>query len=285
MHESKWLHSEIPQTHTVLDFIKTRCPWDEAVQDIGQRFEPHLSFDPKINSEAACAEVYELYRDVGAVAWRSQPGLSLYGLSLSYNPAHARDCWHIGSFGHPRYRSYSRYEYFRAVERDLQNRVKDDYLDSLGFRALLPELSDKPALSGYLNRFRAPVVRSTVRTINGCLTYPSIAGDGGMHQDDSPFEVLRVNLCLTESDLFGIQYLGHPARIFQRGKALVVNTDTPHRAYIAGISTIQRTNLIVGVTPWLDFQPEQGLWRLNDHFGRAHPYDLVRSGELFNGNF
>ena len=97
--------------------------------------------------------------------------------------------------------------------------------------------------------------------------------------------MLRINLCLTESDLFGIQYLGHPAQIFERGNAFVVNTDHPHRAYIAGTSTIQRTNLIVGVTPWLDFDPEQDLWRLNDHFGRAHPYDLVRSGELFNGNF
>lgn len=285
MHESKWLHSEIPPDQTAINFIKTRCPWDEAVKDIGRRFEPGLFFDPKINAPRLLAEIYELYREIGAIAWRSQSSLSLYGLSLSYNPSHRRDCWHTESFGHPRYQAHSRYDYFGAVERDIENRLKDDYLDSLGFRKLIPELVGKPGLRDLFARFSLPVVRSTARTINGCLTYPTIAGDGGMHRDDSPFEVLRINIPLTDSELFGIQYLGQQPQMFEIGKALVINADHPHRAYIAAVSTTQRTNLIVGVTPWLDYDHQRGVWSLNNHFGRVHPYDLILLGEVFHGDF
>ena len=280
MQESKWLHSEIPPSSTVMDFIKTRCHWNEAVLDIGTRFEPELAVKYKVDPSSVCSEIYDLYRELGAIAWRSQQSLSLYGISLSFNPSHPKDSWHVQSFGHPRYQHLSRYDYFQAVERDAENRIKDDYLDSLGFRVLIPQLESKKNLKDLFSRFRVPVVRSTARTINGCLVYPSIPGDGGMHRDDSPFEVLRLNFSLTDSNLFGIQYLGCEPQLFCAGEGVVINTDYLHRAYIEDRNNIQRTNLIIGVTPWLSYDAENEVWSLNEHFGKTHPYDLVESGDI-----
>lgn len=276
MQKQTWAHKAIPADKTVIDYIKGQCDWEGALKAVGSKYQPHLSVpNLTVDPQALLREVYELYREVGAVSWQSQNNLNLYGLSLSYNPEHPKGEWKKASFGHPRYTTYSKYDYFKVVSADVENRVKGDYLDSLGFKLLLPEIEQKAALSNLFKSFKLPIVRVTARTINGALTYPTIPGDGGLHTDDSPFEVLRINLSLSNNGDFGLQYLDHPPIFTKAGGNLVVNTDVKHRAFMAKQNDFNRTNLIIGVTPWLNYNQERDEWSLNEYFGRLHPYDII----------
>lgn len=278
MQELKWLHKDVPLNATVIDHIKGQSDWDRAVSSVGKQFAPTLFADTAINHKEILREVNELYREVGAVTWASQPSINLYGLSLNYNPDHTRGTWKSGSFGNIRYQSYSSYEYYKAVNADKINRVKGDYLDSLGFRANLPEISSKRHLNELFGRFKVPVIRSTARTLNGSLCFKTIPGDGGLHVDDSPFEVLRLNICLSNNGFFGLQYMDHQPIFTEPGGNLVINTDIPHRAYIKDSCNFLRTNLIIGVTPWLNYDKQMDAWSLNEYFGKIHPYDMLKQG-------
>lgn len=275
-----WLHKECPSASTVIDYIKSQCDWEGAVKSVGSKFDPSLAAPIKV-SPRLLGEVLELYREVGAVSWASQPKLNLYGLSLNCNPDHAQQEWKSGSFGNSRYQVYSSYEYFKAVNADTDNRRKGDYLDSLGFRRLLPQVSAKQELQKLFEGFKVPVVRSTARTLNGSLCFPTMAGDGGLHTDDSPFEVLRINVCLSNNGDFGLQYLDHEPIFTPAGGNIVVNTDVPHRAYIKQSNEFLRTNLIIGVTPWLNYDPVRDEWSLNEYFGRIHPYDMIKQRLIY----
>jgi hypothetical protein len=277
-----WSHLEIPSDTTVIEHIKKQTDWPGAISAVGgHRFEPHLSVPSlKVDAGSIHKEINQLYKEVVAVSWQSQESLNIYGLSLTYNPQHQPIDWKSKSFGNSRYRKFSSYEYYKAVNADTANQIKDDYLDGLGFRKILPQVKAYKNLYSLLSNFKFPIVRCTSRTINGALCYPTQAGDGGLHTDDSPFEILRVNVSITNNGDFGLQY-GCAEPIFTKpGDNLVVNTDVRHRAYIRQHNDFLRTNLVIGITPWLDYDQEKDSWSLNKYFGKVHPYDIVKQGLL-----
>ncbi len=279
MSEQQWSHKATPANLTVLDHIKKTSDWDAAVTAVGGRqFIPDLPLNLDVDHKLVLDDVHELYRDVGAIAWASQKSLILYGMAINYNPIYPEEEWKSGLFGDSRYAKYKTYDYYKAVDSDVENRVKDDYLDSLGFRKILPAIANKKHLGGLLGKFKHPVVRSSIRTINGSLCRPSIPGDGGMHTDDSPFEVLRINICLSTNGDFGMQYENQEPFYWYPGQNLIVNTDVPHRSYVKKHNDFLRTNLVIGITPWLNYDETTDTWSLNEYFGKLHPYDMVKQG-------
>lgn len=104
----------------------------------------------------------------------------------------------------------------------------------------------------------------------------------GFHQDDSPFEVLRINLCVTNDGSFGFQYSGQDVWYPQPGDNYVVNSDVDHRVVVARTSNFQRTHVILGVAPWVDYDATKDSWRPNQWFGIKHPYDMAKEGLLFS---
>ena len=264
-----------------MEWIKSQTDLESQATSNPKPFDPlltvpNLRFDPAQMHD----EIQALFRVHPPVAWRSQPPGAVHGLSLSYDPQAPEQEWHLGSFGHSRYQQHAALDYFKAPERDRLNATRGDYLDSLGFRKLLPAIEKLPALSTLLKSFNMPVVRCTVRVIDGTKAWPSLDDEGGMHQDDPPWEVLRVNLCITGSDDFGFQYAGHSPLIMRPGDNLIVNADHDHRVWVRQRSATQRMHLIVGLVPWIDYDDQADAWTLNTHAGHTHPYDLVRQGYL-----
>lgn len=261
-------------------WIKSQTDWDQYTSKIAPRFEPRLNIpDLHIDHCSLYDELQTLLQIYPQTQWRSQLTGALSGLSLSYNPQAPREEWHCGSFGHPRYRQYKHADYFKAPEQDRVNAVYGDYLDSLSFRCLLPEIKALPQLRDLLNSFRMPVVRCTVRCIDGTQAWPSLPDGAGMHQDGPPWEVLRVNICITGSEDFGLQYVGHAPIVMQPGSNLIVNTDYDHRVWVKQRNMVQRLHLIIGLVPWLDYDAQADTWTINENFG-IHPYDLVHHGSL-----
>jgi len=273
----------VPNDQTIVDYLRSVTPWRSAIASVGERFEPDvqipgLALDP----EQIGSEISDLLIASGPVAWRSKEDLTVYGLSLSHNPDHPPHLWRSGSFGHERYRICHPYDYYKAVERDRQNRIKGDYLDSYAFRCLLPEINHYPALAKLLAGFCVPVVRATIRVINGLVCSPNLQSDSGMHHDESPFEVLRVNLCVTNDGSFGYQYREQAPIYPPPGSHWIVNSDRDHRVVVRLPCNFQRIHLVIGLVPWFDYDASRDAWQPNRWFGIKHPYDMAKEGLLFN---
>lgn len=163
---------------------------------------------------------------------------------------------------------------------DKDNHIKNDYLDSLSFNTLLPEIKTKPNLYKLLNSFNFPVIRVTVRTLNGLLLYPTNVQTGGWHTDDCPFEVLRINIPLSNNGNFGLEYKDKKVIFTNEGDNLVINTDKLHRPFNKGSCNFQRTNLIIGLATWLNYDQENNSYSLNHHYGNTHPYELAQHNLL-----
>lgn len=274
-----WSHRQVPNNLTTYNFIKTQSNWEKAVNSFKRNDDRDLDLRIKnltFNPSDVLEEVYQLYKEVGAVNWQSQNSLNLYGLALSYNPHLPKELMHKGCFGNSRYTVHSPKQYFEAVMQDKTNHVKNDFFDSLGFNTLLPQIETKPNLHKLLTSFKLPVIKVTVRTINGILCYPTDKTNGGYHLDDCPFETLRINISLSNNGNFGLQYKDKKVVYTKAGDNLVVNTGKLHRSYIKETGNFQRTNLIVNLAPWLDFDPNYQTWSLNKYFNKIHPFDLVR---------
>ena len=277
-------NSEVPRDMTVMSHIAKSTGWSELTRSVGDRFVPQLSLPGlHVDYGAMGCELAAFYREVGCVEWRSQPNPNIHGASLSINPDHDAKDWIHASFGHPRYQVESKSGYYAAVEADIANRVKGDYLDSLGFRRLHPSLYRYcPTIVALLESFSVPVVRVTARTILGHRCAPSANANntGGFHTDDSPFEVLRVNVAIDNDGSFGLEYEDGSVVRMTSGANAVVNSDVRHRVHLSRPTLRARTHLVIGLAPWLKYDQRADAWMLNEHAGVTHPYDMAKMGLL-----
>ncbi len=269
--------ADCPRHQTMMSWIKACSGWSDSAADCETLSVPGLTFDVG----AVAQELEQLFNRVNPVYWKSQPPGALWGLSLTCNPDAPRTEWHHGSFGSERYRHLTPEDYFEAPSRDLDSAVMGDYLDSLSFRRRLPELQGLTHLNRLLDGFQFPVVRSTVRVIDGTAVQTTQPGSGGMHLDFPTSEFLRINICITGNQSFGLEYDNGLIIYDCPGNNVVVNTDRHHRAWIGRRSNTQRAHLVIDIAPWLNYDAEHDAWELNQYFNKVHPFDMVRQGLVY----
>lgn len=268
--------ADCPADSTISQWIKSSTNWKSAER----RFEPELRVPGlAFDSAPVMRDINLLLEQVEPVHWRSQPPGALTGLSLSYDPDAPQQSWPVGSFGHPRYCKHSAEDYYRVPATELEFAPRGDYLDSLCFRRLLPQVDALPALGALFARFTMPVVRSTLRIIDGSALYPNSLNTSGYHIDAPPCEGLRINLCVAGSADFGLQYQKDSSVVLSEpGSGVVVNTDFMHRPWFRRTTSFRRVHLILELTPWLDYNAYADTWAPNEHCGRTHPYDMIKNG-------
>ena len=278
----QWFHyRDVPPDRTVLEHIRAHSDWDQATARLRGRFEPNLGVAIPVPVDDLRREIARAYGDLGWYRWRSTPGGSYSGLAVTHNPERGAGERYNGLLGHERYRDLATEDYF-AVDRqiDAAYRVRGDYLDTLGFRRL-NDFSPYPALSTLLGGFRRPISRSRIASLF-CVSQVS-PPDVGWHVDEPPTTLLRINICIESDADYALEYQDGPAIPIAAGECLVVNTDVQHRVAVRHPSISTRSHLVIGVLPWLDYDADQDAWRLNDFYGRIHPYDMVREGLIHAG--
>lgn len=263
----------------MMEWIKQQVGWQHQDAEDETLTLPGVSFD----AVAAQEEVNELFRRVSPVYWKSQQPGALHGLSITYNPDADPSEWHHGSFGSSKYRHMRPEDYFVAPMADAPTAAKGGYLDALSFRRRLPQLAGLQTIERLLDGFNFPVVRSTVRVIDGLCANPTQTPDGGMHTDSPTTELLRINVCITGTEDFGLQYASGTLIKDKPGRIVVVNTDRMHRAWVAKRTDFLRAHLIIDVAPWLAYDPQEDAWSTNQYFGKVHPFEMVRAGLIHKG--
>lgn len=276
-------------------FEVARCPAHRSIlawieDEVGgwpqmpTRFEPNLHLPEFTYDESQLAqECTQLRDELGFVPWRSTEGGALIGMSTHYDPQQPLSDMYVGSFGHPRYQRAGPADYYQLPAKELSQAPRMDYLDSLGFRKVCPAVTLKPAFMRVISGFRVPVVRGTIRVIEGSQAFASREDGVGMHTDANPCKAMRVNLSVQTSDDFGLQYEGHAPLISKSGEHRIVCTDFNHRAWIRKRNKVQRIHFVFDVLPWLAYDASRDAYSLNEFFGRKHPYDMVVERNIWKG--
>ena len=121
---------------------------------------------------------------------------------------------------------------------------------------------------------------------------PSAASFGfGWHRDETVFENLRINIPLVANNSYALQIEHQKARpqagsetmtqaYLRTGYAYTFDSRKPHRVFATKRSAIVRVHLVLGFSPWFDYDARADAWRPNEFFGKTHPFDIVNSGAL-----
>lgn len=168
----------------------------------------------------------------------------------------------------------------------LQRRLKNTYTDSWSFNCATPT-----ATHGYLGtihqRLKRSIVRSRLAQIKDINTdtIAKVVNRFIWHTDDSWFYELRLNLSLNNIDnAFGIEIENFEKQPFVPGTWYMWDTGILHRPYVEHkVPNFSRTNYVLAVNPWFDWDEHEQCWIQNEFFGEKHPADMVVDGDVIEG--
>ena len=212
---------------------------------------------------------------VGLTSWRTkhQTHQKYKGFGLTYNPTFfdKSESRYSQVWGSPLLDQY----YGLEKGKGDHTQLKDTYYDTFGFRKIDKTIQEH--LGFFLDRFNFHISRSRVAYIFG---YGEGPNDKGWHVDEPTCQLLRVNIPLQTSDEYAIEWKD---KIYQLeiGKAYLWNTKQPHRpTMIKQVETKEpRINVVMGLTPWLDYDKETDKYKPNKYFGK--PIKEIVSEKLF----
>lgn len=164
--------------------------------------------------------------------------------------------------------------------------IKNSYTDTWSFNQPTPTF-DLPAFAQIKSRIKRTVIRSRLAQIKNINTdiIAKLVNKFTWHRDDSWFYELRINLSLDNTNNnFGIEVENYGKKPFVPGSWYMWDTLIPHRPYVEHKAPgITRTNFVLAVNPWFDYDSNENCWVQNEFFGEKHPVDMVLDGDVIEG--
>ena len=273
-----------PSSETIFHYLARTTTYGSAVRQVSSALMTQSKLELKlvdVDVAALLASVLDIVRTRGFSGWRHKDGESerYGGFSLTYNPDHQDGLDpHVSTIGTPK---NAPNEFFWNTTGAHQT-PKHSYFDTYGFRARTPA-SREGALGDFLDTFRRSMVRSRVGIIVGKNIDPTdqtYRDNAGWHRDELVFENVRVNIPLQTDENFVFQMENEKPYHLDVGKAYTWDTNRPHRVFAIGPSSTTRIHLVLGFSPWFDYDAATDMWVQNEFFGRVHPFEIVASGAL-----
>ncbi len=160
---------------------------------------------------------------------------------------------------------------------------KNTYADTYSFLEKTP-LAHLKSLEAFFNSFNRTMIRSRISIIKASHV-ESTKLQYLWHKDESIFLNLRINIPIESNDNYVIQLLNEDSNeadikefSLECGKAYVYDTEKLHRPFCKKLNSTDRINMICGVSPWFNYNPEQKAWVSNEFFGELHPFDMFSKG-------
>jgi hypothetical protein len=226
----------------------------------------------------------------GRHPWRSSEGESFRysGFSLTYNPHHQ---------DHPNINASSlgtiknKPEDFFYNSTSTHSEIKNSYFDSYAFTSRTPAASEG-YLGEILNSCQRTIIRSRMMILDGKYfdedtieKYKNAQpGDSkfGWHRDEPIYVNLRINIPLTADEAFVFEMEKEQPYSLIPGYAYSWNTDIPHRVWCKQKTNTERHNLIIGVSPWFDYDQMNQEWKPNKYCGVKDPLEMLEEGLVFD---
>lgn len=147
-------------------------------------------------------------------------------------------------------------------------RDQDCYNDTLSY--------DQEIYNNFISNITGfKTVRSKITQMN----YAPNAGDHTLwHNDETPFEALRVIIPLESDPVFKFQLEDRDPMWLEPGKIYAFDQSIPHRVFCSDQTFNSRLHLVLGITTW--FHYIEGMWIPNEHCETTHPMDLLDTLEI-----
>ena len=289
---------EVPKSCTVWDWVLARTDIVTAMQDVRRTLDtgPVMEVPVTLDLEQLRANYLACAREVGELrgfVTADERRNAYVGFSLTWNPHHIDALPpFFSTLGTPRNRSG---EFFALARPSEQPQRRNSYWDAWGFNAIHPVIGRH--FAPLIERFTLSPIRSRAATLRHAERERITSPEFMWHLDESPFCNLRVNIPLFTAPEYrmeidseyrhpsmptrvagqGIRWRGHLAP----GKAWSWDTQLAHRVHAEGAPQVDRAHLVLGFSPWFDWDETGRRWISNRYYGTVHPLDLVADGRVF----
>lgn len=159
------------------------------------------------------------------------------------------------------------------------NSIKNTYFDSYAYRKLAPCVTETK-MKDFMDGFKRHKLRSRLATINSKYVPVNRRQSYGWHKDEYVFENLRINIPIKTDETFLFQIVDKPSTHLSVGNAYSWDTNIPHRVYPTTGEDRSRTHLVLGFSPWFDYDDEEDSFTSNEFYGELHPIDMLISGHV-----
>ena len=210
--------------------------------------------------------VKEIEAKIGLIGWRTKGTTSekYKGFGLTYNPTFfdKSESRYSQVWGSPLLHQV----YGLKKGAGDHTQLKDTYHDTFGFRKIDDVIQEH--LGFFLDKFNFHISRSRVAYLFVYGEEPN--SDKGWHVDEPTSQLLRVNIPLQTSDEHAIEWNNKVYQL-EVGKAYLWNTRIPHRVtMVKKVETKEpRINLVLGLTPWLNYDTNTDIYTPNKYFGKS----------------
>lgn len=158
------------------------------------------------------------------------------------------------------------------------------YNDQFSYRTF-NKLWENTEIEKVMKQFKRTPIRSFISKIHANQIQPWYKTS--IHKDRILTCETRIVLNLNTHPEFEMQTLKYgfiPSgfKLDQFGKAYVFDSSKVHRAYFTEATNNVRTCVILGFSPWLDYNEEGKYWEHNEFYGELHPFDIISEGHAFS---
>lgn len=280
--------SEVPDHLAIHQFILEQTDLLSQIEKFKNQFPSIVSTNLNFDFEKLKTSVMKGIAEVGQYQFKygaensDQEGIYL-STSLTYNPS-AYDKIstdpHQATLGSTVLKFNSAMKYEETTEHKFRN----SYNDTFAFNKKTP-LAESGDLKTFLDTFRRRIIRSRISSIVANKVETKKFGFN-WHNDELVFINLRINIPIQTSPNYVVQIIrDQNSETFdvdefsmETGKAYVYDTHKFHRALCKQEENFDRVHMIVGVSPWFDFDEKTQSWISNEYYGKIHPFEMLREG-------
>lgn len=268
----KFYMSDIPETSTLMSFVRRTPEWKAALEKVHKYTYPDFTAPVALAKVKALETgVRELAKTVPFKSWISKEGKegSYLGVSVTYNPNHIEDLDRNYSTLGSRLNSSN--EFFWDMKHN-HKVLKNSYFDTYGFTELT---SYGEMLNNIIPIKSMPGGITLIRSRLGLID-ASKPQTRNYHRDEIIYENLRLNIPVwSESDTFVFQREEETPYRLEVGNCYSWDTNIAHGVFSTEIMEATRCNIILGFSPWLKHNKEENSWETNEFFGVPAP-EIIR---------
>lgn len=215
------------------------------------------------------------------LGWNSSDGRDPYykGLSLVYNPDYAEQT--DSNYQTLGTEKNSNTQFFYGQTQNFAT-IRNSYFDSYAFRKPSPCVTET-AFYDFVKGFKRHPIRSRLATVFSKNMSKTSREKGGWHKDEMVFENLRINIPITTDETFLFEVVDRPKHHLAIGNVYSWDTNIPHRVVVTTSEDRSRTHIVLGFSPWFDYDAEDDAYVSNEFFGEMHPFDMLLSGHIHPG--